>query len=135
MNSKAIMTMQVLHKNRRPWKKTEKNLSLYYKSPSAYVYMRKNGIILPSESTVRRWLKSILYVPGFVKEYLNQIKLKVSSMKESDKKCSVLFDEVAIMKHVEYNKSLVLIEGFEDMAVLGRFPKYAKHALVIMVRG
>lgn len=137
VNSKAIMTMQVLHKNRRPWTKAEKNLalSLYYKSPSAYIYMRKNGIILPSESTVRRWLRSILYVPGFVKEYLNQIKLKVSSMKESDKKCSVLFDEVAIMKHIEYNKSLDLIEGFEDMGVLGRFPKYAKHALVIMVRG
>jgi len=94
-----------------------------------------NGIILPSESSVRRWLKSILYVPGFVKEYLKQIKLKVSSMKESDKKCSILFDEVAIMKHIEYNKSLDLIEGFEDMGVLGRFPKYAKHALIIMVRG
>ncbi|KAL4112917.1 hypothetical protein QTP88_016632 [Uroleucon formosanum] len=53
----------------------------------------------------------------------------VSSMKESDKKCSVLFDEVAIMKHIEYNKSLDLIEGFEDIGVLGRFPKYAKHAL------
>jgi len=112
------MTMQVLHKNRRPWTKTEKNLalSLYYKPPSAYIYMRKNGIILPSESTVRRWLKSILYVPGFVKEYLNQIKLKVSAMKESDKKMFRFY----LMKYIEYNKSLDLIEGFEDMGVLGR---------------
>lgn len=137
VNSKAIMTMQVLHKNRRPWTKAEKNisLSLYYKSPSAYNYMRKNGNLLPAERTIRRWLNSILYLPGFVKEYLDQIKLKVSSMSDSDKKCTILFDEMEIMKCIEYNKSIDLIEGFEDMGPLGRFPKYSKHALVIMVRG
>ncbi|CAI6359519.1 unnamed protein product [Macrosiphum euphorbiae] len=36
--SKALVTMQVLHKNRKPWTRAEKNvsLSLYYKSPSTY---------------------------------------------------------------------------------------------------
>ena len=37
-SSKALVTMQVLHKNRKPWTRAEKNLSmsLYYKSPSTY---------------------------------------------------------------------------------------------------
>lgn len=129
--------MQILHKKRKPWSITEKKLalSLYYKSPSAYKYMRKNGIILPAESTIRRWLKSIEYLPGFVRGYLQQIKLKVSSMSYSDRKCIILHDEVSIMKLTEYNKALDMIEGFEDLGPLGRSCKYAKHALVVMVRG
>lgn len=37
------------------------------------------------------------------------------------------------MKHIEYIKSLDLIEGFKDMGVLERFQKYAKHAVVIII--
>lgn len=82
INSRALMTMQMLHKNRKPWTKTEKKLalSIYYKSPSTYKYMRKQGVVLPGESTVRRWLKSIEYTPGFINDYLNEIKTKVSAM-------------------------------------------------------
>lgn len=131
------MTMQVLHKNRRPWSKSEKKLSmsLYYKSSSTYKFLRRNGIVLPAESTVRRWLKSIDYVPGFIQNYLDQMKLKVTTMTNIDKRCVILFDEMAIMKCIEYNKTLDIIEGFEDLGPLGRSPKLAKHALVIMVRG
>lgn len=63
LNSKALITMQLLHKKRKPWSINEKKvaLSLYYKSPSTYKFMRKNGIVLPGESTVGRWLNSINY--------------------------------------------------------------------------
>lgn len=66
-SSKALVTMQILHKKRKQWNRAEKNLSmsLYYKSPSAYKHMRRNKIILPGESTVRRWLNSISYSTGF----------------------------------------------------------------------
>lgn len=114
------MTMQMLHKNRKPWTKAEKKfaLSIYYKSLSTYKYMRKNGIVLPGESTVRRWLKSIEYIPGFIKDYLNQIKIKVSAMTFTDRKCVILLDEMSILKCIEYNKALDMIEGFEDLGRL-----------------
>lgn len=76
-------------------------MSIYYKSPSTYKYMRKIGIILPGDSTIRRWLKSIEYLPGFVAEYLRQIKLKVSTMSYTDKKFVILLDEIAISKCIE----------------------------------
>ncbi|KAL4083018.1 hypothetical protein QTP88_028348 [Uroleucon formosanum] len=127
----------MLHKNRKPWTKAEKKfaLSIYYKSPSTYKYMRKQGIVLPGESTVRRLLKSIEYTSGFINDYLNQIKIKVSAMLYTDRKCVILLDEMSILKCIEYNKALDIIEGFEDLGPLGRSPNYAKHALVIMVRG
>ncbi|XP_025192284.1 uncharacterized protein LOC112592447 [Melanaphis sacchari] len=129
--------MQMLHNNRKPWTKTEKKLalSIYYKSPSTYKYMRKQGVVLPGESTVRRWLKSIEYTPGFINDYLNEIKTKVSAMLFTDRKCVILLDEMSILKYIEYNKALDMIEGFEDLGPLGRSSNYAKHALVIMVRG
>ncbi|CAI6371562.1 unnamed protein product [Macrosiphum euphorbiae] len=129
--------MQMLHKNRKPWSSAEKKfaLSIFYKSPSTYKYMRKSGIVLHGESTLRRWLKSIHFLPGFNKEYLYHIKLKVSEMSKSDKKCIILHDEISIMTVIKYNKSIDLIEGFEDLIPLGRTSKEAKHALVIMVRG
>lgn len=135
INSKALMSMQLLHKRRKPWSKTEKNiaLSLYYKS--TYKFMRKNGIILPGEATVRRWLNSISFSTGFPKAYMDQIKLKISGRSENEKKCTILLDEVAIMKTLEYNKLLDEIEGYEDLGTLGRTDKIGSPALVVMVRG
>lgn len=63
------------------------------------------------------------------------MKLKVRTMTNIDKRCVILFDEMAIMKCMEYNKTLDIIEGFEDLGPLDRYPKLVKHALVIMVRG
>lgn len=137
VNSKALISMQILHKKRKPWNSAEKKvaLSLYYKSPSAYKYLRQNGIILPGECTVRRWLNSIHYSTGFSEKYLEQIKLKISDLTYDEKKCVILLDEVSIMKSVEYNKTLDEIEGFEDLGLIGRTHKLGSNALVIMIRG
>lgn len=115
------MTMQVLHKKRKPWSPQEKKvaLSLYYKSPSTYSYMRNNGIILPGKSTIKRWLNSIHFSTGFPPNYIEQIKLKTSDFTYDEKKCVILLDEVSIMKSIEYNKILDEIEGFEDLGPLG----------------
>lgn len=135
--SKALVTMQVLHKNRKPWSKAEKNLamSLYYKSPSTYKYMRKNKAVLPGESTVRRWLNSISYSTGLSPKYMEQLKLKADCMSIKEKKCVIMLDEIAIKKCIEYNKTLDEIEGFQDLGSLGRLMKIGSHALVIMIRG
>lgn len=129
--------MQLLHKKRKTWSASEKKiaLSLYYKSPSTYKFMRTNGIILPAESTVRRWLNSISFSTGFPEKYMEQIKLKISNMNKQEKKCAILLDEISIMRTIEYNKVLDEIEGFEDLGSLGRTNKLGSHALVVMVRG
>lgn len=136
-NSKSVVSMQLLHKKRKKWLINEKKiaLSLYYKSPATYKFMRKNDIILPGESTIRRWLNSINYSTGFPPKYMEQIKLKISGMKGNEKKCAILLDEVSIMKYIEYNKILDEIEGFEDLGTLGRSNKLGSQALVFMVRG
>ncbi|KAF0704147.1 Transposable element P transposase, partial [Aphis craccivora] len=110
------------------------SLSLYYKSPSTYKYMRKNKIILPGESTVRCWLNSISYSTGFSPRYMEQIKLKVSCMSFQEKKVTILLDEISIKKAIEYNKALDIIEGYEDLGTLGRTNKIGSYALVIMIR-
>lgn len=100
ISSKSLVTMQINHKSRKQWTSEEKklSLSLYYKSPSTYKYMRKNKIILPGESTVRRWLNSISYSTGFSPRYMEQIKLKVSCMSFQEKKVIILLDEISIKK-------------------------------------
>ncbi|XP_022176727.1 uncharacterized protein LOC111038100 [Myzus persicae] len=90
-NSKSVVSMQLLHKKRKKWLINEKKiaLSLYYKSPATYKFMRKNDIILPGESTIRRWLNSINYSTGFPPKYMEQIKLKISGIKGNEKKCAI----------------------------------------------
>lgn len=136
-NSKALVSMQILHKRRQPWTNIERKVtfSIFYKSLSTYKYMRKNNIILPGERTLQRWLNAIKYTPGFSHEYLSQIKNKVSIMSEQQNKCTILLDEVALMKCFEYNKTLDLIEGYQDLGPYGRSPIISKHALVFMIRG
>ncbi|KAL4103435.1 hypothetical protein QTP88_018812 [Uroleucon formosanum] len=137
ITSKSLVSMQINHKKRTPWTINEKKLalSIYYKSPTTYEYMRKNKIILPGASTVRRWLNSIHFTTGFSSRYMEQIQLKVSFMSYQEKQCVVLLDEISIMKSIEYNKSKDEIEGYEDLGTLGRIDKIGSHALVIMVRG
>lgn len=75
----------------------------------------------PGVSIIRRWLKLIEYLPGFVEEYIRQIKLKVSTMSYTDKKWVILLNEMAISKYMEYNKTIDLIEGFQDLGTLPQF--------------
>lgn len=63
------------------------------------------------------------------------MKIKVSAMSYTDQKCVMLLHEMSILKCILYNKALDIIEGFEDLGPLGRSLNYAKHALVIMIRG
>lgn len=136
-NSKSLVTMQLLHKKRKPWLQNEKILaiSIFYKSPTAYKFMRKNNIILPGVSTLHAWLKSFQYMPGFIPEYMTQMKIMCNTMSFQEKKCVIMIDEMAIKYCLEYNKSLDMIEGYEDLGHLGRSNRLAKLAFVIMIRG
>lgn len=136
-HSKALVRMQVMHRNRGAWKKDEKDfaIALYYKSPAAYKHLRKQKIILPSVSTIRSWIGICKFKPGFNVRYFQQLKSKVETMQLDEKVCVISFDEMTLKKGLEYSKAMDLIEGFEDLGYLGRGSRIGKQALVFMARG
>lgn len=135
--SKCLMNMQVQHQLRRPWTATEKQtaLSIYYKSPSAYNYLRKKGVILPAVSSIKKWLGNFVCWPGFNKRIFKHLRMKVETMKPSEKICILMFDEMSLKKHFDYNERFDWIEGVADLGSLGRRPVPANQALVMMIRG
>lgn len=52
---------------RRNFTKGEKEFSiaLFYKSPCAFVSLRRKGIILPAFTTFRRWISQNMFKTGF----------------------------------------------------------------------
>jgi hypothetical protein len=66
---------------------------------------------------------------------MEQIKLQIYNFKYLDNKLVILLDEISIMKCIVYNKTLDVIEGFEDIGTLGRSRKIGSHILVVVLRG
>ncbi|KAL4136255.1 hypothetical protein QTP88_007806 [Uroleucon formosanum] len=140
MGSKVIAEMQMFHKRnlRSSWTLPEKNfaINLYYKSPATYKFLRNNQqIILPGETTLRRWIGKSKFCPGFNSFWLKQIKIKLDTMSDDEKYCVIIFDEMKIKSFLEYSKYLDMVEGFEDLGHRGRTNKLATQAMVSMVRG
>jgi len=88
-NARAIVTMQLRNK-RIPWTLEEKNLALtlFYKSPTAYNFLRQQNINLPAPSTIRRWIGQSKFLPGLSGVFLIILK-KNSNTKQIKKKLVV----------------------------------------------
>lgn len=138
-NSAALVSMQLKGKfKKKDYSKAERKLamSLYYKSPSTYSYMRRSKIFFPGESTIRKWIHSNVFEPGINENLFEHLELKCAHMNPLQKACVILFDEMSIMKALEYSKNFDYVEGFQDLgALIGRSLAMATHALVIMIRG
>lgn len=136
--SKMLAIMQTRRKgDTKKWTKEEKNfcMSLFYKSPSTYVYLRRQGIVLASPTTIRSWLAKSNCLPGLCPEVFAQLNKKIETASLQEKACVVCYDEMSIMKALEYSKKYDLIEGFEDLGGKHRTNKLANYALVFLVRG
>lgn len=82
--------------------------SLHFYSPKAYEYVRKAFMnILPHESTIRSWHTNVHGFPGICKPALEFLKEKVKNAREKNEiiLCSLIIDEVAIRKKVEWFKN------------------------------
>jgi hypothetical protein len=132
-----FIQMQLKHQNHSKWDDNEKNLalSLYYKSPSTYRFMRERGFKLPSVTLIRKWISVYNVHSGFTEDVFQKLAIKSSSMSEEEKETVLLFDEMSIRKSLEYNPKLDVVEGFEDLGPLGRRNVPATHALVFLIRG
>lgn len=135
--SKTLVKMQLKKKTRSPWTKAEKrtSLSLFYKGPKTYKYLRRKGVILPAVTTLKSWIENFICKPGFNKKIFDRLKIKADTMQFWEKTCILIFDEMAIKRCLEYSRKIDFVEGFEDLGEFGRRPVPANQVLVLMIRG
>ena len=92
-------------------------MTLHFYSPRGYEYVRKMyGNKLPEPRTLRKWYQTIDAQPGFTTESLAAIIIRTDIASSSGKKivCALMFDEMAIKQHVQYDKNKKKLFGYVD---------------------
>lgn len=78
-------------------------ITLNFYSPKAYRFVRDEfNSVLPCPRTLSKWYLHVNVEPGFTKEAIDTLSL-VSKNSSSQIYCSLLMDEIAIRKHVEWD--------------------------------
>ena len=111
-------------------------LTLQFYSAKAYEVVRRTfKLCLPQQSQIRKWYTKIPADPGFTEPAFIALKEKADSAKREGRQlvCSLMLDEMALMKHVCWNgrkcQGYVDIGNGEDDDSL----PVAKEASVLMV--
>jgi len=108
-------------------------LSLYKQSTKSYRLLSKL-FILPARKTLSTLLSQIPISTGLDKNLLKVLQENVKTLKEKEKYCVVLFDEVSLEPQLQYDDNVGCIVGFEDNG-LDRTQRFADHSLVFMIKG
>lgn len=118
-------------------------MALNFYSPNAYRYVRsvfENNI--PAPVTMRAWYRSVDGSPGVTEESISILEQKTKQYKENGKELfiSLLTDEVAIKKSVQYDKNQRKFTGFVSVennkdAENNEPLSVAKNSLVLMAVG
>ena len=111
------------------------NILLYYQSPKAYRYLKFFFFFLPNKRTINWFLEVIKFDSGFQTDILSILEKRVAKMKEQEKVCVFLVDEISLKEGLSINELKDRVDGFEDFGVLGRTKQTANQGLVFMVRG
>lgn len=121
-----------LHKGKSEYTKEEKDLAkhMFYYSASGYSRIRKAGLNLPSEFSVRNWISETEIRPGFCDKIFSKIEENFSKLPPSQTVCCLKFDEMSIKKFEEYSIKYDLIEGLVDLGPLGQSNEPAVHVLL-----
>lgn len=133
--SSQVRCFSQMPKGRR-WSVEEKALalSLYKRSSKAYTLLC-HAFALPSKRTLKRLVNKLPFTSGINDQMFTTLRQHVDQLNERDKVCSLIFDEMSIREHLQYNRSTDRIDGYEDIGHKGRTRRIANHALVFMVRG
>lgn len=108
-------------------------LSIMKQSSKCYQYLTQ-VFNLPSIRTLQSILQKVNIHPGPI-NFMNQhLKKQIGLMKERDKVCFLMWDEMSLQLHVDYDATKKHILGFEDFGKK-RSARFADHALVFMIRG
>ncbi|KAH6940359.1 hypothetical protein HPB50_026979 [Hyalomma asiaticum] len=90
------------------------------KSPRLYDHIRKHEIlVLPSKTTLKKYMKSYRSTFGFNMTAMNILKMKTSTMSEHQRHGGLLVDEIKLSEHLSVLSS-GQIQGFVN---LGEFTK------------
>ncbi|CAG4981338.1 unnamed protein product [Colias eurytheme] len=106
------------------------SLSLFKKSPKSYAHLCKY-FILPSLKSMKRLLSTIKIHPGINSIMFKKIKESVLEKPKPFRLCSLIFDEMSLTPHVNYNVQRDIFEGFAS----NQIEKFADQALVFMIKG
>ena len=99
---------------------------------TGYNYLIKSGFPLPSLPTLNDRIKNIIFKPGIIEDVFFMLKAKVTTLKEHEKNCILLLDEMAIEQYSDYSKGG---DEFTGQVTLPYHSGMATHALAFMVRG
>lgn len=89
---------------------------------------------MPSTKTLKRILQKVSLNPGISDIIMNHLRGKANTMPLKEKYCILLWDEMALTPHVQYNIMSDEIIGFENWGKR-RTNRFADHVLVFMLRG
>lgn len=109
-------------------------LTLYKKSPACYRVLRRL-FSLPCQSTLNKLLNKVPMKPGINDHIFSGLQAMAETQTEEENLCTLLFDEMAIRKHLHYNPKLDCVDGFQDHGNHGRTTEIACNALVFMLCG
>jgi CRISPR/Cas system-associated endonuclease/helicase Cas3 len=108
-------------------------LAFYKQSGRAYSKLRE-FFALPTRQTIMSMLNKVPINAGFNKLIFDNLKESASKLNSRDKMCALIFDEMAIMPHIDYDKSTDKFYGFQDFGDSQNF-EIADHVLVFYLRG
>lgn len=108
-------------------------LSIYKRSPKAYRLLQC-FMSLPSKSTLLLLLSSVPMNTGICNSIFEHLQKCARKMDQDDRICILMFDEMSLKQHLEYDRKSDLIFGFEDFGA-ERSNKYSNTALVFLLQG
>lgn len=109
-------------------------LSLYKTSSKGYRFL-STLFALPSRKTLSKLLNKVPFHPGINQHIFENLKCQVRNMKEVDKTCVLLFDEMVLEPGLTYDRKNDIIFGFEINYEHTTTAQFSDHVLVFMIRG
>lgn len=109
-------------------------LSFLKQSPKGYQLLRK-FFAVPSRRTLTNLLGKLPFTTGINKVIMDSISMKTKLMKEHDKFCSIIFDEMNLDTILQFNRKNDIVDGFQDNGAQDRKPVIADKVMVFMARG
>lgn len=90
---------------------------------------------MPSRKTLTNLLGSVPFNAGINYAIFEQLKDTVDNIKDLDKYCTIIFDEITVDPSLIYNLKLDSVVGFQDNGTGQKIPLLADKAMVFMARG
>ncbi len=108
-------------------------IGVYFKSPVCYRFLEKR-FRLPSKSTILRWMSKIRFQEGFCENMFKMLKYRVQKLKEDERMCTMMMDEITLKAGVDYDAANDKVLGIKAANAQGK-NVFLKGALLFVVSG